>query len=243
MPALCLEPPAPVDDAHLTRAGSCAVANTSIGVTFHPHLQCFLHQQAQLEESLSPAPAVSQSPARVVEHFSPAPAVFHAPTDLPARARAEVHVGGLQSSVPGQSSSSHRGEEQAEVPRVTLWLRKRTEGMVWIPVKARRSKPLRSVFQAYCRRLGLQESQVRFFCGELLSRDDTPDQLGLEDDHVTEAEEVYDEDDEEEEDDDDYDEFDGTESRFPAGFLPLWMCRWFPSGNCRQGWGACSLTV
>ena len=41
----------------------------------------------------------------------------------------------------------------------------------------------------------------------------------------------------EEEEDDDYDEFDGTESRFPAGFRPMRMCRWFPSGNCRQGWG------
>ena len=28
-------------------------------------------------------------------------------------------------------------------------------------------------------------------------------------------------------------------SRFPAGFLPMRMCLWFPSGNCRQG----SLTV
>ena len=68
--------------------------------------------------------------------------------------------------------------------------------MARIRVTARRSKPLRSVFQAYCRRLGLQESQVRFFCGELLSPDVTPDQLGLEDDHVIEAEEVYEEDDE-----------------------------------------------
>ena len=41
----------------------------------------------------------------------------------------------------------------------------------------------------------------------------------------------------EEEDDDDHDEFDGTESRFPDGFLPMRMCRWFPSGNCWQGWG------
>ena len=50
------------------------------------------------------------------------------------------------------------------------------------------------------------------------------------------AQEVFEED-EEEDDDDDYDEIDGTESRFPAGFLPMRMCRWFPSGNCRQGWG------
>ena len=39
--------------------------------------------------------------------------------------------------------------------------------------------------------------------------DDTPDQLGLEDDY----------DDDEEEDDEDLDEAAGTRSRFPAGFL------------------------
>ena len=33
------------------------------------------------------------------------------------------------------------------------------------------------------------------------------------------------------------DEICGTGSRFPAGFLPMRMFRWFPSGNCRQGWG------
>ena len=33
-----------------------------------------------------------------------------------------------------------------------------------------------------------------------------------------------------------------AESRFPAGFLPKRMCRWFPSGNCRPGWGVCSFT-
>ena len=85
--------------------------------------------------------------------------------------------------------------------------------------------------------MGLQESQVRFFCGELLSPDDTPDRLVFEDDHVIEAEEVYEEDDAEEDEDEDMDEIYGTGSRFPAGFVPMRMCRWFPSGNCRQGWG------
>ena len=91
-------------------------------------------------------------------------------------------------------------------------------------------------FKAYCRRFGLQESQVRFYCDGLLSPEHSPGLLGLEDGDVIEAEEVFAED-EEEEDDDDHDEFDGTESRFPDGFLPMRMCRWFPSGNCRQGWG------
>ena len=42
--------------------------------------------------------------------------------------------------------------------------------------------------------------------------------------------------DEEDEEDEDMDEI-YAESRFPAGFRPMRMARWFPSGNCRQGWG------
>ena len=72
--------------------------------------------------------------------------------------------------------------------------------------------------------MGLQESQVRFYCDGLLSPDHSPALLGLEDGDLIEAEEVFVED--EEEDDDDYDEFDGTESRFSEGFLPMRMCRW-----------------
>ena len=53
--------------------------------------------------------------------------------------------------------------------------------------------------------------------------------------------EVFEEEEEEEEDDDDHDEFDGTVSRFPEGFLPMRMCRWFPSGNCPAKGGGCML--
>ena len=68
---------------------------------------------APVVECISPAPAVFQAPAPVVEYISPAPAAFHAPTavecgDLPARVRAEVRGGGLQGSVPGQSSTVRR---------------------------------------------------------------------------------------------------------------------------------------
>ena len=110
-------------------------------------------------------------------------------------------------------------------------------------VSARRSRPLWSTFDAFCTRVGLQASQVRFFFGELsglsISPSDTPDQVGLVDGDLLVAQEVFEEDEEEEEedDDDDNDEIDGTESRFPAEFRPMRMCRWFPSGNCRQGWG------
>ena len=56
-----------------------------------------------------------------------------------------------------------------------------------------------------------------------------------------EEEEEHEEDEEECEEDEDLDEMDGTQSRFPAGFQPMRMCRWFTSGNCWQ-WGVCSLT-
>ena len=151
-----------------------------------------------------------------------------------ARFGTDGRGGGLQGSVPGQSSSSRRGDERAEVPKIMLLLRMGTDSKRY---RVPPTQPLRIVFQAYCRRLGLQESQVRFYCDGLLSPDHSPDLLGLEDGDVIEAEEVFVEDEEEEDDDDDHDEFDGTESRFPDGFLPMRMCRWFPSGNCRQGWG------
>ena len=43
-------------------------------------------------------------------------------------------------------------------------------------------------------------------------------------------------DEDEDEEDEDTDEI-YAESRFPAGFRPMRMRRWFTSGNCRQGWG------
>ena len=145
-----------------------------------------------------------------------------------------VPHGRVHGSLPGQSSSSRREDERAEVPKIRLLLRMGTDSMRY---RVSPTQPLRFVFRAYCRRLGLQESQVRFYFEGLLSPDHSPDLLGLEDGDVIEAEEVFEEDEEEEEDDDDHDEFDGTESRFPDGFPPMRLCRWFPSGNCRQGWG------
>ena len=56
---------------------------------------------------------------------------------------------------------------------------------------------------------------------------------GFEDEN--EEDEEDDEDEDEDEEDEDMDEI-YAESRFPAGFLPMLMCLWFPSGNCRQGW-------
>ena len=118
-----------------------------------------------------------------------------------------------------------------------LLFRKSTERRPLLRVHVRRTRPLHSAFKAYCRRFGLQESQVRFSCDDLLSPDHSPVQHGLEDGDVIEAEEVYEEDEEQEEEDEGMDEIDGDRSRFPAQFLPMRMCRWYPSGNCRHGWG------
>ena len=61
----------------------------------------------------------------------------------------------------------------------------------------------------------------------------TPPVTGFEDENEEDEEDEEDED--EDEGDEDVDEI-YAESRFPAGFLPMRMCRWFPSRNCRQGW-------
>ena len=55
------------------------------------------------------------------------------------------------------------------------------------------------------------------------------------------AQEVFEEEDEDdmdqdEDEDEDSDDFVGDLSRFPAGFMPMRMCQWYPSGNCRRGW-------
>ena len=67
-----------------------------------------------------------------------------------------------------------------------------------------------------------------------VSDDDDEDE---EDEDEEDEEEEY-----EEEEDEVLDELDDTQSRLPAGFRPMRMCRWFPSGNCWQGWGMCLLT-
>ena len=134
----------------------------------------------------------------------------------------------------------HLSPAPAVLPRgdeVTLLFRKSTERRPQLLVHACRTRPLHSAFLAYCRRFGLQDSQVHFSCDGLLSPDHSPDQLGLKDGGVVEAEEVYEEDEEQEEEDEGMDEIDGDRSRFPAGFLPMRMCPWCPSKNCRHGWG------
>ena len=177
-PAPASEAPAPVEEYISPTSAFLPPAPVVENIAPEPSVS---HSPAPVVDSISPAPAFVQSPTPVVEFISPARAVFHAPTALPARSRAEVFVGGLQGSVPGQSSSGHRGDEQAEVPSVTLLLRKGTDSK---RCRMPPSQPLRYVFQAHCRRLGLQESQVRFSCDGLLSADHSPDQFGLVDGDV-----------------------------------------------------------
>ena len=174
-------------------------------------------------EHIAPVPAVFQAPTPAVEYIAPVPAVFQAPTavvesfftrasSVPtgsvssssapgvnfSPAPAVFRVGGLQGSVPGQSSTSRRGHD---LPLPSGWRR-------------------------------AEDASGRVFCWHVHTRQTrwTPP--------VTDDEDE-DEEDEEDEDEDEEDEYTDeiyAESRFPAGFLPMRMCGWFPSGNCRQGW-------
>merc|ERR1712188_358914 len=54
-----------------------------------------------------------------------------------------------------------------------------------VQFKIKKTTPLRKLMDAYCSRLGLQASQVRFMVdGERIGPDDTADKLGLEDEDL-----------------------------------------------------------
>merc|ERR1719277_2640811 len=54
-----------------------------------------------------------------------------------------------------------------------------------VQFKIKKSTPLRKLMDAYCSRLGLTASQVRFMVdGERISADDTAEKLGLEDEDL-----------------------------------------------------------
>ena len=130
-----------------------------------------------VEENIAHAPAVLHSPTPVVEYTAPAPAVTHSPTLVvesfaPAPALSEAPAPGVELFSPAPAVLP-RGDE------VTLLFRKTTECRPQLGVHARMTRPLHFAFKAYCRRFGLQESQVRFSCDGLLSPDHSPDQLGL----------------------------------------------------------------
>ena len=163
--------------------------------------------------SPSPAPDVYHAPAQLEESLSPAPPVSRSPAPV------VEHLSPAPAVLPC-------GDD------VTLLFRKSTERRPRLRVYARRTRPLRSAFEAHCRRFGLQESQVRFSCDVLLSSDHSPGQLGLEDGDVTEAEEVYEEDEEQEEEEDEgMDEIDGDRSSLVLRVLiHLVLC----SPRCRQ---------
>ena len=60
-----------------------------------------------------------------------------------------VPHGRVHGSLPGQSSSSRREDERAEVPKIRLLLRMGTDSMRY---RVSPTQPLRFVFRAYCRR-------------------------------------------------------------------------------------------
>jgi small ubiquitin-related modifier len=54
-----------------------------------------------------------------------------------------------------------------------------------VQFKIKKATPLRKLMDAYCQRLGMNSTQVRFMVdGERISADDTAEKLGLEDEDL-----------------------------------------------------------
>ena len=175
--------PAPVEE-YIAPNPAVYASPAPVVKSFSPG-QAVSRSQAPGVVSLAPAPVLSASPAPG-EYLSPAPAVFR--------------VGGLQGSVPGQSSTSRRGHD---LPFPSGW---------------RRAEDASG--RVYCWHVHTRQTRWT----PPVSEDEVENEEGDEDEEDEDMDEIY------------------AESRFPAGFLPMRMCRWFPSGNCRQGWG-CMLAL
>merc|ERR1712225_175751 len=75
------------------------------------------------------------------------------------------------------------GEEQGATQHIQLKVKDQQGSEVQFKIK--KTTPLRKLMDAYCNRLGMQSSQVRFMVdGERIAPDDTADKLGLEDEDL-----------------------------------------------------------
>ena len=193
-------------------------------------------------EYITPVPAVVQAPTPAVEYIAPAPAVVLSLSSVvefvaPAPALSEAPS-------PGVESLSH-------APVLSRWLAPGVDHFSPAPavshaVRGRGLQDSVSGQSSTSRRghdlplpsgwLRAEDASGRVYFWHVHTRQTrwTPPVSDDEDEDV-EVEEDEEEEDEEVEDDG-MDEI-YAESRFPAGFWPMRMCRWFPSGNCRQGWG------
>merc|ERR1712093_350439 len=74
-------------------------------------------------------------------------------------------------------------EEQGAPQHIQLKVKDQQGSEVQFKIK--KTTPLRKLMDAYCNRLGMQSSQVRFMVdGERIAPDDTADKLGLEDEDL-----------------------------------------------------------
>ena len=171
-----------------------------------------------VEEYIGPAPAVYAAPAPSVESIAPAPVVYA--TQAPGVVSLAPAPVLSASPAPGVYLSPapavlRVGGPQGSVPGQSSTSHRRHD------------LPLPSGW----RRAEDASGRVYFWHVHTRQTRWTPPVS-----EEVENEEDEEDDEDEYEEDEDMDEI-YAESRFPAGFLPMRMCRWFPSGNCRQGWG------
>merc|ERR1712157_645428 len=87
-----------------------------------------------------------------------------------------------------RSSTSHLAMAEgaaAEAQPGHIQLKVKDQQGSEVQFKIKKSTPLRKLMDAYCSRLGLQASQVRFMVdGERIAPDDTAEKLGLEDEDL-----------------------------------------------------------
>ena len=181
---------------------------------------------APVVEYFAPAPSVVLAPTPVVESFSPAPAVSRSQTPVvkslaPAPVLSEAPApGGFLSHAP---AVFRVGSLQGSVPGPSSTSRRRHD--LPLPSGWRRA----------------DDASGRVYCWHVHTRQTPPVSDDEDEDVEDEEDEEEDEDEDEDEEDEDMDETYVTESRFPAGFRPMRMCRWPPGTSGRDG-GVCLLT-
>ena len=174
---------------------------------------------APVEVYIAPAPAVSAVPAPVEESIAPVPAVYAAPAPgVVSLAPAPVL---FASPAPGEHLSPAPAVLRVGGPQGSVRGQSSTS-------RRRHDLPLPSGWRR------AEDASGRVYLWHVHTRQTRWTPPVSEDEVENEEDEEDDED--EYEEDEDMDEI-YAESRFPTGFLPMRMCRWFRSGNCQQGWG------
>ena len=207
-----------------------------------------MQEQVIVQENRCGVPAVFQASSPVVEHHAPAPAVFQATlveeciAPAPAVVQAPTPVEENTAPAPGVQAPTLVEDNIAPAPAVLLAPAPVVKSFSPVPAVSGSQAPAQSSTSRCGHDLPLpsgwrraEDASGRVYYWHVHTRQTrwTPPVSDDEDDDV----EVEEDEEEDEEVEDDGMGGIYAESRFPAGFLPMRMCRWFPSGNCRQGWG------